>query len=541
MEELLSAAQMRHVEDKGIARGDVTGLELMEQAGQGVVSAVLERWPLYTAGARRVVVLCGPGNNGGDGYVIARLLADLGWDVEVYCDGAPSPTSPDALRNWKQWGEKAPVFALADIYHSRLLELPPSDSPTLVVDAGFGTGLARPVTGEWAEVFSHLTSGSLSKRTCIVAVDLPTGLCSDSGKVLGTALPAELTVSFHRAKTGHYLSDGPAFCGCLDVRPIGLHGLPIATENSPTKLVTFLTGTRVFDKPSASARSGGTGRNSSQHKFDHGHALVCSGPATKTGAARLSASGALRVGAGLVTIASPRDALQDHGAHLTAVMLKPCDTADDLRQLLADDRISSVCVGPGFSKALKDGTLDHQHTRQVVKMVLSAKRKTVLDADALSAFRDDPQDLFANLHESCVLTPHAGEFKRMFPDIHEALLHPPAKGPAFSKIDAARQAAARAGCVILYKGADTVMADHKGRTAIHAACYERSAPWLATAGSGDVLAGFICGLLARGREVFDAAQQAAWLHTECAIYFGPGLIAEDLPEILPEVLRRSGV
>ncbi|WP_069301638.1 bifunctional ADP-dependent NAD(P)H-hydrate dehydratase/NAD(P)H-hydrate epimerase [Neptunicoccus sediminis] len=540
MEELLSAAQMRHAESEGIASGQVTGLQLMEQAGQGVVDAILERWPEYTAGSRRVVVICGPGNNGGDGYVIARLLSHLGWEVEVYCDGKPSSKSPDAQRNRARWCEMGPAFALADVSHSRLLEPPRADSPTLLVDAGFGTGLSRPISAQWAQVFSHLSTGELSQGMRIVAVDLPSGLCSDSGRVLGAALPAELTVTFHRAKMGHYLCDGPALCGCLDVRPIGLDRRSVALQDKAAKLVTYPATTGVFDKPSASAQSNGAGVIGSQHKFDHGHALVCSGPASKTGAARLTARGALRIGAGLVTIASPRDALQENGAHLTAVMLKPCDTADDIRKLLADDRISSVCLGPGFSRVLKDGTPNPEHTGQFVKAVLKAQRKTVLDADALSAFSDDPQELFTHLHNSCVLTPHEGEFKRLFPDIHEILTQPPSKGPAYSKIDATRRAAARAGCVILFKGADTVIADPDGRTAVHAARYERSAPWLATAGSGDVLAGFICGLLARGRNVFDAAQQAAWLHTECARYFGPGLIAEDLPEIVPEVLRRLG-
>lgn len=269
----------------------------------------------------------------------------------------------------------------------------------------------------------------------------------------------------------------------------------------------------------------------SGHKFDHGHALVLSGGPGRTGAARLAARGALRIGAGLVTLGVPPSAQMEVASQITALMLMRVADADALEAALDDARINALCLGPGLG-------LDR--ARDLVPVAVRAERTpyVVLDADALSAFADAPADLFAMLHEGCVLTPHAGEFARLFPDIGEKLNAAPTQGPAYSKVDATRDAAARCGAIVLFKGPDTVIAHPGGRCSVHAAVYEREAPWLATAGAGDVLAGFITGLLARGLDPMEAAETAAWLHVECARAFGPGLIAEDLPEILPQVLRQ---
>ena len=269
------------------------------------------------------------------------------------------------------------------------------------------------------------------------------------------------------------------------------------------------------------------------HKYDHGHALILSGGPGRTGAARLAARGALRIGAGLVTIGCPHAALAEVAGQVTAIMCRALDGAPGLTELLEDTRLNALLLGPGLGRG--------QDTQALVLSALAAERATVLDADALTRFERRPEVLFDALHEHVVLTPHAGEFKRLFPDIAEKLDATAITGPAFSKIDATREAAARAGCVVLFKGPDTVIADPKGRCAINASLYERGAPWLATAGSGDVLAGFIVGLLARGLSPFDAAATGAWLHTECALSFGPGLIAEDLPEELPAVFRDLGL
>jgi hydroxyethylthiazole kinase-like uncharacterized protein yjeF len=249
----------------------------------------------------------------------------------------------------------------------------------------------------------------------------------------------------------------------------------------------------------------------------------------RSGAARLAARGALRIGAGLVTVAAPGSAMLECACQLTAIMLRKCDGADSLAALLTDSRLNALCLGPGLGTG--------QGSRDLVGTALSARRATVLDADALTAFAEQPEALFAQLHETCVLTPHGGEFARLFPDIAARLMAVPTRGPAYSKLDATKEAAARAGCTVLFKGPDTVIATPGGRASIHAAAYERAAPWLATAGSGDVLAGVITGLLARGFSAERAAAAAAWLHTEAARAFGPGLIAEDISEGLPRLLR----
>lgn len=268
------------------------------------------------------------------------------------------------------------------------------------------------------------------------------------------------------------------------------------------------------------------------HKYSYGHALILSGGSGKGGAARLSARGALRIGAGLVTVGCPPEAVVENAARLDAVMLSQIADGDALGRMLEDQRINALCLGPGLG-------LDR--ACELVPVALSAGRRTVLDADVLTAFADRPENLFRLLHKACVLTPHAGEFARLFPDIAERLAEPATTGPAYSKVDATREAAARAGCTVLFKGPDTVIASPDGSCAINSAHYDRAAPWLATAGSGDVLAGFITGLLARGFDPQQAAETAAWLHVECALSFGPGLIAEDLPEELPKVFRSLGL
>ncbi len=262
-----------------------------------------------------------------------------------------------------------------------------------------------------------------------------------------------------------------------------------------------------------------------QHKYDHGHALILTGGVGHGGAARLAARGALRVGAGLVTVACPPAALIENAAQLNAIMVRSLKDADALNALLEDERLNALCLGPGLGK---------ERARDLVPPALAARRATLLDADALSAFSDEPNVLLDKLHDGCVLTPHIGEFARLFPDISRRIA---AKGTGYSKSDAARDAAARAGCVVVLKGAETVIAAPDAGAAIHLALGESAVPWLATAGTGDVLAGFIAGLLARGFMPMAAAETATWLHAEAARLFGPGLIAEDLPETLPEVFR----
>ncbi|MFC3180052.1 NAD(P)H-hydrate dehydratase [Cypionkella sinensis] len=550
MSEVLTAAQMRAIEAAAIASGAVTGLELMERAGAGVVAAVLEEWPEMALTSQRAVVLCGPGNNGGDGFVVARLLAARGWAVEVYLYGDAGKLPPDARVNYERWCEVGEVkrFLMRGFW-------PPNAE--VVVDALFGIGLKRPIPADTRAAFSYQQKTSGTERR--VAIDMPSGLCSDSGRPLGLSGKAALTVTFHRAKVGQFLASGPSMCGKIVVVDIGL---PIATLSPIIKVMghvneahhvqqalqvyatdlerqraqksvsihlTAINGNDLFKRA-----DGAEEHARPANKFSHGHALIVSGDHGHAGAARMAARGALRIGAGLVTVASPLGAMAENAARLDAVMLRPVADAAGLAEVLSDMRINALCIGPGLGVA---------RAAELLAVVLRGgvePRPTVLDADALTALAQD-RGLFALLHDRCVLTPHGGEFARLFPDIAANLAEPAMKGPAYSKVDATREAAKRAGCVVLYKGADTVIADPTGRCAINTAVYDRAAPWLATAGSGDVLAGFITGLMARGFDPMQAAETAAWLHVECARSFGPGLIAEDLPEELPKVFRALGV
>ncbi|UWR63049.1 NAD(P)H-hydrate dehydratase [Phaeobacter inhibens] len=555
MTELLTAAQMQAIEQAAIASGEVTGLELMERAGQGVVEAIFEEWPELAQpvesgrGAspsrspeylgkddapRRAVVLCGPGNNGGDGFVVARLLKERGWAVEVFLYGEPEKLPPDAKVNYERW---QPIGRIAEWDGRRIGEA----VADLFVDALFGAGLKRAPSREILEPLTKLyTEGKTFGR--MVAIDAPTGLCMDSGRALCSEFGAVwswLTVTFHSPRIGHFIDEGPSYCGT--VRTVGIGLGDVDCGGAARKALNGLhnledgkgLGRHVASLIGTVELSSNLPKETEEHKYTYGHALILSGGHGRTGAARLAARGALRIGAGLVTVGSPRSAMMENAYQLTAIMLRQIDGPNKLDQLLEDRRINAACLGPGLGLGAE--------TQMLVMSVLKQERGTVLDADALTQFEQNPGVLFEALHENCVITPHGGEFARLFPDLDEKLNAPATTGPAYSKVDATREAAKRAGCVVLFKGPDTVIAAPDGCCSVNSAHYQRSAPWLATAGSGDVLAGFITGLMARGLSPMQAAETAAYLHVECALNFGPGLIAEDLPEQIPTVLRRLDI
>lgn len=555
-QEVLSTGQMRRLEQAAMDSGRVTGLDLMERAGCAVAGAIRLRWPR----PGRATILCGPGNNGGDGYVVARLLAQAGWDLRVLgLDNAPGP---DAARMKAQWRAIGPIAPLTT---ASLLGDGPSD---VYVDAIFGTGLTRPPEGGIADLLAHIggRDGDLNHyRTRLVAIDCPSGLCLDSGAMLGmprrhppNAPCARLTVAFDCPKTGHLVGCGPQICGELICADIGLGPWrqmesPVWSGDGPegsqpsvrvvAMMPTMMGGgghrEAWFPQPHRDlARPMGTqlshNPGGGAHKYDYGHAAIIAGGAGKGGAARLAARAALRSGAGLVTICPPVAALAEHAGPPDALMRRGLDGDGELRALLADRRVSALCLGPGCgvgrAAALLPGVLSPAGRADG----RADRRACVLDADALTALAgcDDP---FADLHDRVVLTPHMGEFARLFPDLAAQLSAPATKGPGFSKLDAARAAAARSGAVVLLKGPDTVIAAPDGHAVIHSAF---DLPWLATAGAGDVLAGIITALLARGLTPLAAAANGAWLHAQAARIYGPGLIADDLPEAIPQVLRR---
>lgn len=459
----------------------ISGAQLMEAAGRAVAEAILWRWSPCP-----LTVLCGPGNNGGDGFVAARYLAAAGWPVRLGLLGERSRLAGDAAHHAALWSGAVETLS------SDLL-----DGAALVVDALFGAGLSRPVEGVARDVIEAMAGRALP----IVAVDVPSGLDGASGMMRGVAAPAALTVTFFRKKPGHLLLPGRILCGEIVLADIGIPEAaldavaPTTHENGPALWLD------AYPWPRLDA-----------HKYRRGHALIAGGE-VMTGAARLAARAAARVGAGLVTVAAPAVAWSVYATALDHVIVQPVARPEDFVDLLADVRRNAVLLGPGGGV--------NSVMRHHVLAALATRRAVVLDADALTVFGDHPDALFAGIAGPCVLTPHEGEFARLF-------------GGGPGKLDRARAAAARSGAVVLLKGADTVVAAPDGRAVVNA----NAPPDLATAGSGDVLAGLVTGLLAQGLDPFRAAAAACWLHGEAASLFGPGLIADDIIETLPKALRR---
>jgi hydroxyethylthiazole kinase-like uncharacterized protein yjeF len=506
--ELLTVGQMAHADAATISSG-TPGWVLMQAAGAAVVEAIVQRWS-----ARQVVVLCGPGNNGGDGLVVACGLHRRGWPVRVALLCQADALQGDAALAVQTWSDLISESGTGNP-PCEALTLASLEGAALVVDALFGAGLSRPLEGLPADVLERAHDRALP----IVAIDVPSGVWGDTGQATG-AVQATLTVTFFRLKPAHLLMPGRALCGEVRVGDIGIKPevLPAlqvqAYENQPLLWRTMW--------PHADVAG---------HKYHRGHALVWGGP-EMTGAARLSARSAARMGAGLTTVCSPRKAWPIYATALQCVMVHPLDGDSaaewqrGLSGLLADARLSAALIGPG--------ALGGSHAagiRGLVLTMLASGRPVVLDADALTVFQEDPALLFAAIAghlRPVVLTPHEGEFARLFATAEVS--------GAGSKLARAREAARLSGAVVLLKGADTVVAAPDGRAAIN-----RHAPsWLATAGSGDVLAGMVLGLLAQGMPAWQAACAAVWLHGDAAQAFGPGLIADDLPEQLPGALARLG-
>lgn len=485
--ELLTPKQMAKADSLAIA-GGVPSLDLMENAGQCVVDAIVERFARCP-----VVVLCGPGNNGGDGFVIARLLQSAGWSVTVALFGKRNALHGDAGVNAAAWSGDI-VAATPDVLKGS----------ALLVDALLGAGLDRDVEGQLADLIGAVNECGAA----VVSVDVPSGLDGATGLVRGVAVQADMTVTFFRKKPGHLLQPGRRLCGVLVLGDIGIPD-DVLTEIEPD---VFENGPSLWSLP----KPGGTG-----HKFGRGHCVVVTGGPLATGAARLAVVSALRAGAGLATLAGSREALLVHAAHLTAVMLQEVRDAAQLSELLGDDRFNSVVIGP----AAGIGPATHQN----VLAVLASGAATVLDADAITSFKGDVPALFTAIKavkkRPVVLTPHEGEFGRIFSNTEG------------DKLSRARAAAEQSGAVVVLKGSDTVIAAPGGWAAING-----NAPaTLATAGSGDVLTGIIGGFLATGMSGAEAAAAGVYVHGAAANAFGgAGLIADDLPGLIPTALQSVG-
>jgi NAD(P)H-hydrate epimerase len=510
MHELLTTEEMGRADKLAIARG-TPGLVLMENAGCAVADEAARMAP--PGGA--ITVLCGPGNNGGDGFVAARLLKERGYRVRLALFGSSGKLGGDAAAMAARWD--GPVDDAAAGLGAKA---------DLIIDALFGAGLTRPLADEVARLVDEVNASGVP----VLCVDVPSGLDGTTGQAAGPVIQATRTVTFFRRKPGHLLQPGRRLCGEVTVAEIGI------PADAPGEI-----GVRTFANTPALWRSHYPALTVEAHKYTRGHAVVVSGPAESTGAARLGARGALRVGAGLVTLVGSPSATAINATQVTAVMVRVLATAGALAEFLGDARRNAVLIGPGGGVGAA--------TAADVMTALASTASVVLDADALTSFADNEtpvtasgfgfvvrnaepvptaQQAFDAMHAraaAVVLTPHEGEFKRLFGEV-----------PG-SKLERARAAAARSGAVVVLKGPDTVIAAPDGRAAIN----ENAPPWLATAGSGDVLAGFITGLLAQKMPGFEAACAAVWLHGACGAEFGPGLISEDLPEMLPRALRASGL
>lgn len=502
MNELLTCSQMDRADAWAVEHG-LSGLQLMEEAGRAVSEAIRARWS-----TRPVVVLCGPGNNGGDGYVVARRLIEAGWPVRVAAFSPLATLKGDALHHARLWQALSGPGSEPDPLDMSVL-----DGASIVVDALFGAGLNRALGPDVVALMEEAAARDMA----VVAVDVPSGVQGDTGQSCG-GVPVQLTVTFFRKKPAHVLMPGRALCGDVVVADIGiapqvLLDLPLqAWENSPALWQA------LWQVPAIST-----------HKYRRGHVVVLGG-ARMIGAARLAARAAGRMGAGMTTLAVPSASWPVYASQVMSTMAHPLRDDDaeamvlDWADLLAPPRWAAGVLGPGALSGLPapaDATL-----RALVLTALAApgRRPLVLDADALTVFESQPERLFAAIHDAArpvVLTPHEGEFTRLF-----------GEGRA-GKLEVTRDAARRSAAVVLHKGADTVIAAPDGRVSVNT----EAPAWLATAGAGDVLAGMIGGLLAQGLPAWEAACAAAWVHGACAQSFGPGLLAEDLPEQVPAVLK----
>lgn len=490
--ELLTPRQMGEADHMAAEINGGDSFTLMENASQAVADVILDNYRQ----CRKIALLCGPGNNGGDGYMIAHILKKHGFEPQCFSLSEPRADS-DAMKAFVLWGKtSSPIdeFVACDF--------------DLIVDALYGAGLDRALDAALQNKIIKISESNVP----VIAVDLPSGVFGRTGAIGGAAIRATKTVTFFRLKPGHVCYPGRAHCGEIILADIKI----------PDSVLQTIRPTYALNLPSLWSKSWPV-LDYDTHKYRRGHAVVFSGPQTSTGAARLAAQAAARSGAGLVTVISPKDALVVHEMHLTSIMLKEMGSDEETLAFLEQRKVRSVVLGPAFT--------EFKRAFSLVKAILTKGKifTLILDADALTAVAQKKEEAFGFFKESpvnVILTPHEGEFSRLFPDI--------AGKTHLTRIEKAEEAAAKSGATIVYKGADTMIASANGRVAVNA----NGTPFLATAGSGDVLSGIIGGLSAQQMSHFEAACAGVWIHAQCGQIFGPGMIADDIISGIPPVLGK---
>ena len=481
--ELLTVEEMYQA-DRLAIEGGVSGVALMAAAGKGIADHIRETWP-----AGRGLVLCGPGNNGGDGYVVARLLKEAGWHIDLVSTGDPDRLKGDAAVMCARWD--GPILSLQEAR---------TDDVDLVVDAVFGAGFDRNLDSEISALLLRIKKAAIP----VVAVDVPSGVNGDTGAVDANAIPAAMTVTFFRAKPGHFLYPGRGFCGQLHIVDIGIEEHYLETIDPQV----HLNDPEIWrdELPMLQPQD---------HKYSRGHAGIVGGGISATGAARLAARAALRAGAGATTVVCPPAALITYAAALEAVMVTACADTEEFAAWIRNRRIGTILIGPGNGVT--------ERTKAFTQIALESPANVIIDADAITVFQDTPDTLFSLIASKqegqCLLTPHEAEFERLF-------------SLPGSKLERALGAAALSGATVLLKGADTVIATADGKAVIN----YNAPPYLATAGSGDVLGGLIAGLVSSGMPVFSAASAGCWIHGEAGRRIGAGLISEDIEREVPSIL-----
>ena len=512
MQSICSTEEIQEIENLQIQGSDQVAMDLMETAGRKAAEAII-KWKekVRIPSQNHYHVLCGPGNNGGDGFVIARTLVDMGEKISCWeLIDSPNRSAPSTLMRSK-WLQKGSISPLEDFQRATLSE------GDIVVDALFGIGLTRPLDKKCSKIIEGIPS-----HITIIAIDILSGLDSSTGSLLSSSelssYEATLTLTFQIPKWGHYLQEGAERSGTIEVISIGLdEGLKKFSTIHPPLVELVETQPPEF--------IGLLDKKGPYHKYDHGHSLILSGPPGKMGAAELAGISALRVGSGLVTMGLPKEAFFNHTFKVNALMATKINKPQDMLDCLSDKRINAICLGPGLGIG--------KQTREYAIVALKSGQKAVLDADALTSFQENPDVLYKNLHNRTVITPHFGEFARIFPDLATKI-----KGDKLSVIRAVQKASTISGAVVLLKGRQTVIASPDGHTYLVNGAKSKNSPWLATGGSGDVLAGMITGLMARNIPPLKCALLSVYIHLHAVSIFGPGLIADDLPKLIPKVLNK---